>query len=192
MTDLCVRCLSPLDEASLLCPKCGAPSSPNADVGESAPVSAPAFLPANDLEGIGGWLILPAIGLALAPFICLRPIFADLSLLTGGGHPDLFASHPSLTALLIFEIIINFAFLMAAICLNILFYMKKRILPKCIIAMYAAQCVFILADHLAATTVFPSVNLSSGLITVVRSFLVAAVWIPYFLNSVRVEQTFVN
>ncbi len=192
MTDSCARCSSPLDEGSILCSHCGAALSTDLCHGKAAPEYVPAFLPANDLEGIGGWLILPAIGLAITPFICLRPLFIDIQLLTAGEHPDLFANHPSLTALLIFEIITNLAFVAAAICLNILFYKKKRILPKCMIAFYAAQCVLMLADHVAATAIFPSVNLSSGLVTVVRSFIVAVVWIPYFMNSVRVEQTFVK
>jgi hypothetical protein len=192
MTDSCARCSSPLDEGSILCAHCGAAVATDLGVVEAAPAYVPTFLPANDLEGIGGWLILPAIGLALTPFICLGPIFTDIQLLTAGDHQSLFANHPSLTALLDSEVVINLAFLAATICLNILFYTKKRILPKCMVAFYSAQCVLLLVDHLAATAIFPSVDLSSGLITVIRSFVVAAVWIPYFLNSQRVEQTFVN
>jgi hypothetical protein len=115
-----------------------------------------------------------------------------MQLLTGGDHSSLFTNHPALSSLLTFEVIINTTFIAAAICLNILFYTKKRILPKCMIAFYAAQCILILVDHMAATAIFPSVDLSSSLITMIRSFIVAAVWIPYFLNSRRVEQTFVN
>jgi hypothetical protein len=196
----CSVCSSPLDEGSHFCARCGSSVSGDSGATVSAqsttadpvPFVPSSYRPAKDLEGIGGWLILPAIGLVISPFMCLGPIFTDMQLLTGGDYSSLFANHPSLTTLLIFEIIINFAFLAAAICLNILFYTKKRIFPKCMIAFYAAQCVLVLADHIAATAIFPSTSLSSGLMTVIRSFIVAAVWIPYFMNSQRVEQTFLN
>jgi hypothetical protein len=146
----------------------------------------------SDLNGIGGWLILPAIGLVVSPFMSLHGIITDTLLLTSSTYTSLSANHPSLTSLLIFEIIMNAAICAAVICLNFLFFMKKRLVPRCIITLYAALCVLMLADHLAATAVFPSADLSAGLITVVRAFIVAAIWIPYFLNSRRVEATFVN
>jgi hypothetical protein len=191
MTTTCANCSSTLNEGSLVCPQCGTAAAADTRIAETGSTDVPAYKPANDLNGIGGWLILPAIGLAISPFISLYGIATDIQLLTGN-HPSLFANHPSLTGLLIFEVIINAAFFAALICLNILFYTKKRILPKGMIAFYAAQCVLMLADHLAAVSVFPSVDLSSGLMTVIRSFIVAAIWIPYFLNSIRVESTFVN
>jgi NADH:ubiquinone oxidoreductase subunit K len=195
MTVSCATCSSALEEDSRICPNCGTEVAVPAVDAEAVPATAPIFKSFNDrsdLNGIGGWLVLPAIGLAISPFICLGPLFVDIQLLISGDHPSLFANHPSLTELLIFEIIINAVTLAAVIGLNFLFYTKKRIFPRCIIALYAAQCVLVLADHLAASAVFPSANLSAGVFGVVRSFIVAAVWIPYFLNSVRVEQTFVN
>lgn len=194
MTTTCAVCSSALSEGSPVCLNCGTTVAVNPCVIEAAPATEPlfkSFEARSDLNGIGGWLILPAIGLAISPFLSLHGIVTDSLLLTGD-HPSLFANHPSLTSLLIFEILINTAFLFAVICLNILFYTKKRIFPRCIIAFYAAQCVLMLADHLAAVSVFPSVDLSANVITVVRSFIVAVVWIPYFLNSKRVEATFVN
>jgi len=159
---------------------------------ETGSTEAPAYKPADDLNGIGGWLILPAIGLVISPFMSLHGIITDTLLLTSSVYPSLSANHPSITGLLIFEVLINAAFLAAVICLNFLFYTKKRILPNCMIALYAAQCVLMLADHLATTAVFPSADLSSSIIAVIRSLIVAVVWIPYFLNSRRVEATFVN
>ena len=183
-----------VDDGSQVCPNCGTAVAVNPGIVQATSIVEPVFKPfeaRSDLNGIGGWLILPAIGLAISPFLSLHGIFTDILLLTGE-HLSLFANHPSLTSLLIFEVIISASFLAAVICLNILFYTKKRLFPKCIIAFYAAQCFLMLADHLATSAVFPSVNLSANVITVVRSFIVAVVWIPYFLNSQRVEATFVN
>jgi len=194
MTALCANCSSALDEGSLFCPQCGTAVAVHSGIAETGSTDAPifkSFEARNDLNGIGGWLILPAIGLAISPFMSLFGIVTDIMLLTGN-HPSLFANHPSLTSLLTFEVLINTAFLVAVIYLNVLFYTKNRIFPKCIIAFYAAQCFLMLADHLAATAVFPSADLSPSVIAIVRSFIGAAIWIPYFLNSKRVEATFVN
>jgi hypothetical protein len=60
------------------------------------------------------------------------------------------------------------------------------------IAYLVINFFLLLADHLATASMFPSVNSTSGMMSVVRAFTGAAVWIPYFLNSNRVEQTFVN
>jgi NADH:ubiquinone oxidoreductase subunit K len=184
-----------LNEDSKICPNCGTAVASHAGIAEVTSTTAPifkSFEDRSDLNGIGGWLILPAIGLVVSPFMSLHGIITASLLLTSSIYPSLSANHPSLTGLLIFEVIINAAILAAVICLNFLFYMKKRLFPRYIIALYAAQCALMLADYLAAASVFPSADLSTGLFTVIRSFIVAAVWIPYFLNSKRVEATFVN
>jgi hypothetical protein len=189
MTNTCANCSSTLNEGSLICPQCG--TAADSRITETGSTEAPTYKPVDDMSGIGGWLILPAIGLAITPFMSLYGIIIDIQGLTSE-HLGVFTNHPSLTGLLIFELIINAAFFVAVIYLNILFYTKKRILPKCMIAFYAANCVLILADHLATTAVFPSVDLSGGIMTVVRAFVGAAIWIPYFHSSIRVENTFVN
>jgi len=192
MISSCARCSSMLAEGIQICPSCGTAVASPSGVAETGSTEAPAFKPFDDLKGIGGWLILPAIGLAISPFLSLHGIITDIQLLIGREQLGVLPSHPSFTRLIIFEFIINAAFFVALICLNILFYTKKRLLPKCMIAFYAAQCVLMLADHLATETVFPSVDLSAGLFTVVKAFIAAAVWIPYFYSSIRVENTFVN
>ncbi|MGO9775686.1 MAG: DUF2569 family protein [Terracidiphilus sp.] len=196
MTDSCARCSSPLDEGSILCAHCGAAVSTDPSVAEAAPATAPIFKTFNDrkdLEGIGGWLILPAIGLAITPFITFYNLFGlDIPALSRYGSGLLLNGHSGLIGLLVFEIIMNIILLAGAIGLNILLYSKKRIFPKCMIIFLTANFLFILGDQIAVSALLASADRVSGITDVIRAFIGAVIWIPYFLNSQRVAQTFVN
>lgn len=200
MSTLCIQCSSPLDEGSQFCARCGssvsgesaASVSAQSAVAEPVPFERPAYIPGNGLEGIGGWLILLAIGLAIAPFFSLHGIVTDLSVLTGASHQSILSERPGLAGLILFEAITNSIFLLILACLNFLFYSKKKIFPMCMIAYLAFSFFVLLTDHLIAGALMPSADHSAGLVAVIRAFIGAAVWIPYFLNSERVEQTFVN
>ena len=85
-----------------------------------------------------------------------------------------------------FEASTNTLFLLAIIGLNILFYTRKKIFPKLMIAYLAIHLVLIGADHFGAV----SLHLNSHSLTLVRTFIYTVIWIPYFMNSIRVEQTF--
>lgn len=192
MTISCATCSSAHDEGIEICPNCGSAVAVHPGVAETGATEAPAFKPANDLKGFGGWLILPAAGLAISPISRLFRIIFNIQTLMARERLRVFAHHPSLDDLLIYEVVIDTAFIAALICLNILFYKKKRLLPKCIIAFYAAQCFFALADYLAIMAIVPPRHPSSLLFGVIEVFIVAAVWIAYFHSSIRVESTFVN
>ena len=192
MTISCAACLSALDEGVQICPNCGSAVAAHPGVAEIGATETPAYRSANDLKGFGGWLILPAIGLATSPIGRLFRIIFNIQTLMARERLGVFENHPSLNDLFIYEVVIDAAFIAALICLNILFYTEKRLLPKCMIAFYAAQCFFALADYLAITAIVPPRHPSSVLFGVIEVFIVAAVWIPYFHSSIRVENTFVN
>jgi hypothetical protein len=193
MSISCATCSSALDEGSQFCPQCGTAVAVNPSVIDAAPTDAPAYKPADGLSGIGGWLILPAIGLAFAPFIALYIIFmVDLPVLTDSKYQEVLTEHPALPGLLIFEIITNVFFLAGSLGLNFLFYKKKRVLPTCMIAYLIIQFLLIMADNLATAAFIPSANTIGNIFEVVRSLVGAVIWIAYFYSSIRVENTFVN
>ena len=142
----------------------------------------------NDLTGIGGWLILVAIGLGIGPLFRLHGIFLDLRFLFGGRFHAAMNSKPGLEAILFFELVTNSFFFAYILLLNVLFYSKRRSFPMFMIFNLAAQFVTQLIDHLWASRFGPT---HQGLL-VVQTLIVAVIWIPYMLNSIRVEQTFVN
>jgi hypothetical protein len=185
MTTFCATCSSALYEGSQVCPNCGTAVAVSDGVVEVAPTTTPVFKSfedQNDLNGIGGWLILPAIGLVVSPFMSLHGIFVvDLPILTGGKYEEFLTGHPAVTALIVFEL-----------TTNAIFFTKRRILPRCMIAYFAINFFLLLADHLATRALLPSTDSTSGTMAVVRAFVGAAVWIPYFLVSRRVKTTFIN
>lgn len=182
MTTSCANCSSPLSEGSTVCPNCGTAVVVYPGVAEASPTTAPIFKPYEDLidlKGIGGWLILPAIGLVLTPLVNLGVIFAlDIPALNVGRYQNLIS----------FEIIMNLVIGAAAVCLCILFFKKKAILPRCMVYYLVGNFLLNLLDYFLAQ----GEGLSPDPSDLGRSIIAAAIWIPYFLNSRRVKATFVN
>ena len=150
-------------------------------------IEPPTFLIDSGLRGIGGWLILPAIGLALSPFLSLHGIYTDLRVLSNRSYENYLATHEGLAGLILFEAINNTIFLFAAIYINFLLYTKKRLFPIAVIVFYAGSFILLLTDNLIALRYNPH----SEWTTVARVFITCIIWIPYFLSSQRVKATFV-
>jgi hypothetical protein len=182
MTTSCANCSSPLSEGSTVCPNCGTAVAVYPGVAEAAPTTVPIFKTIqdrSDLNGIGGWLILPAIGLVLTPIVNLGVIFGiDIPALNTGRYQNLIS----------LEIIMNLVIGAAAVCLCILFFKKKAILPRCMVYYLVGNFILNLLDYFLAQ----GENLSPDPSDLGRSIIAAAIWIPYFLSSRRVKATFVN
>jgi hypothetical protein len=146
---------------------------------------------------IGGWLILVSIGLALTPFFLLfqffTPEFYDRSLWTTlllGGEQ--WALSVFVFALLIF----HSAFFIFSIFVAIIFFQRRTIAPKMVIWFYAVNLVSTGIIVFIALRGFPEIYkgpLEQDMIMeLVRAVLAALIWIPYFIFSERVEETFVK
>jgi hypothetical protein len=207
MPTQCHNCGSQLEEGAVVCAQCGqAKDEPALSIsfasasaltptlaGNEHQAEAPLFSQVaasadRGLTGIGGWLILPAIGLAINPFVALFGLAACFFLLFGSNGQNLIANKPGIEPVIVFEIGMDLVFLVMLIVLNIFFYTKRKSFPKLMIVFFVLQFVLLLADHLMAA---PFTSNSSPL-TVIRSFVICAIWIPYFLQSRRVALTFVN
>ena len=213
MSIVCRQCESRLEDGAVVCPTCGCaveePVQAESDTAGAQAETAPGEVSAgprvlieplpdtgpaykyeldSDLVGIGGWLILPAIGLAVSPFLFLHGIYRDLNLLTGAAYRDGLAARPGLADLVVFEAINNACLLIATVCLNVLLYRRKKAFPLFMMLYLGAQFLLGLTDHLMALHFNPH----SSWTGVVRGFIAMAIWIPYFLQSRRVEVTFVN
>lgn len=194
MAIACKQCSAALDDGATACTHCG-----NA----VADIAAPSIEPAGpiatysnlqttsnggDLEGIGGWLVLVAIGLAIAPFTCLHGLFTDLRALFGANYSGLFSSGPGIAILFLFETATNTVFLVAALVLNVMFYRKKRGIPVWMSTYLIAHFVAILIDQVGSQLLLGHSH--PGEIT--NSFLGMAIWVPYLVRSRRVEATFTH
>jgi hypothetical protein len=210
-TSLCAQCGSTLPEGAVVCIHCGSavaqPPPAATEAALAAPFtpapqtptepayippdytpdsSAPAYIEDNYLNGIGGWLILPVIGLALAPFFYIHGIYADFHVLYGSRFQTSLDTRPGLVALIYFELINNSVFIAASIGLNLLLYKKRRIFPTYMCIYLLAQFLFVLADHLMALRFNPD----SSWAMAQRAFFTCVVWVSYFVRSKRVEATF--
>ncbi|HXR37643.1 MAG TPA: DUF2569 domain-containing protein [Terracidiphilus sp.] len=206
MNPVCHNCASGLEENAVVCVHCGiavgpedasepahaaAPQQAIASVEPSAttpPEAAPMFAMGNGLSGIGGWLILVAIGLAVGPFFRLRGIVTDSQFIFNSQYQAAMSARPGLEAIIFYELVTNSFFLAFLLLLNFLFYRKRRSFPAFMIFNLGAQFVTQLIDHLWAMHFSHSGEWN----LVLQTLVAAAIWIPYMLNSVRVEQTFVN
>lgn len=142
----------------------------------------------KNLQGIGGWLILVALGLALGPFGLLLAVGGSMMLLFSPAGETVLAANPGVGGLLALDAAIDALFILALVYLNFHFYGKKRTFPRLAIGYLAASFVLQIALQrmmMQYMPTFPSWTALSSLIS-------AGVWIPYFLLSQRVKQTFVN
>jgi len=148
--------------------------------------------------GIGGWLILPMLGLIIVPirlgalmFSTYVPIFTEgaWNVLTTPGS----GSYHSLWApLLLLEIASNIVFIVASIILLIIMFRKHYSFPKWMIIYFAANLAFVGIDFFAGDLI-PAIAAKQdpeSLKELIRSVVGAAIWIPYFTKSQRVQNTF--
>ena len=145
------------------------------------------------LNGIGGWLILPAIGLIIAL------VFGGIGLFSILGECQDVARMGAgkFASLCIFELILYSVIWVFTIYATVRFFRKKKNAPKIMIILCAT--------NLVAPLVVLGAGLSIGLSDEVMRFvafnageqsgkaaIAATIWIPYFKISRRVKTTFVN
>jgi len=150
-------------------------------------------------SGIGGWLILIAIGLCLTPIRIGAEIVQGVRSLqplawravTTPGSP---AYHPLFGPLIIGEMVANVVLLVWALVLLYLFFTKRRAFPRAMIAFLIVRVAIQMADIFVAS----SIPVAAGSIgprvygSLAGNLLVVLVWVPYFLKSRRVAATFVR
>ncbi|MCI0564908.1 MAG: DUF2569 domain-containing protein [Nitrososphaera sp.] len=157
--------------------------------------------------GLGGWLILPIIGLLLTPLFAAEAFLSEVMPLfeaktwTALTTPGLPAYDPRWAPSLIFAAVSNLVLLVGPIGLLLLLFKKKRNLPKLVIAFYIFNFIAVGIDLLLTTTFIytkhPNIANANEIVSEVvvelgRAFLLALIWVPYFLVSQRVTRTFVN
>lgn len=148
-------------------------------------------------KSIGGWLILPAIGITITPLVLLIQIISQ-------GHFNqnswlgLFNHESGESVLLISmfgaEIIYNFLLFVFSILLLVLFYQRRTNVPILITIFYIISIVAPLVDLLIINQIIPNYlttsETSATYKSLVQSIISAAIWIPYFNISERAKNTF--
>ncbi len=138
-------------------------------------------------SGIGGWLILPAIGIVVAPVQFAKNIldyFPGVELLEPG---------TLLHTMTIVEMLAWIGFAILATMTAVQFFTRRRSAPRLYRALLVGQLLFVLAAYWVAAILFdaPIFDVDSGF-AIAMLLAACAIWIPYFLYSVRVRNTFVR
>lgn len=148
-------------------------------------------------KGFGGWLILPMIGLVVSPFRMGFQFFTELAPLFQGEvwrtltDATLPGHKPGLVPIIIFEAVANVAMFAFTLALIWFFFRKSRRTPRLYIVWLILLAVVQVVDAMLVSGAGFPVDKDS-LRDIIRSILTAAVWIPYFLVSKRVANTFVE
>lgn len=134
-------------------------------------------------EKIGGWLVLPAIGLILGGILSVVGVVLSLGLASDlpSRYQGVFAAN------LLFDIGLTVFLIYAAIR----FFGKRRNAPATMIALMIAGILvngLLLAINIGADAEPFAIESAKAL---VKGIIGAAIWIPYFLVSKRVKRTFV-
>ena len=172
-----------------------------------ADMSVPAEEVTSGPKGIGGWLLLPAIG------VSITPIFGVVGLFTALSSPltlNLFAliSHGLLgifSAIFgLYEILFKLLIVVASAFLFYLFFTERYIFPKFYIlctvlsiflSFFEIGFIYILTKYIdipGTTSQDISKEISSEISNTIILILPAMIWFSYFSNSRRVKNTFTN
>jgi hypothetical protein len=137
------------------------------------------------VAGIGGWLILPAIGIVLSPIILVGLVILDWPTF------DLVASGTDIHNFLIFEALGTMAFAGFASYVAIKFFQKKSTAPNLFIAYILGSLIFFILYDLIAASFFSVPFFDTGTAwRLFRDIISAGIWVSYFNMSRRVRNTF--
>jgi DNA-directed RNA polymerase subunit RPC12/RpoP len=159
------------------------PPPPSAGAEERANTTAPEIEQKPGPRGIGGWLIIPAIGLVLAPIRSAVMLFMGISIIQSFA-PEL-TSDPRLWL----SGVIDVAMIVATIIVAVLFFKKKRNAVRAIIALMAGSILANIVQAFLNAAMFEEVD-AHTIKPVIHACVFGAVWIPYFVISKRVKNTF--
>lgn len=153
----------------------------------------------SEPKGIRDWLLLPAIGLLISPFVLIVQLLGTMRSVFAPGvwaaltSPESPAYHPLWAPLLIFETAWDVGYLLFFLWVGWKFFAKKREAPKLFIIALAVVPVFQTLE-LGLTMLIPgaATDLKGSYFALAKSTVQAVIWISYFRLSKRVQNTFVN
>ena len=160
--------------------------------GEEPPILDPQH------TGLGGWLVLPALGLFASPIRILFFMGNIWSVYSPESwhsltDPSGSAYHGLWAPLLIYELLVNLTLMSFPIFLIILFFQRRRIFPPLFVIFLLFAVITITLDHFGSQTIPAVAVQNNGFVSreLIQSYMACAIWVPYMLVSKRVKATFV-
>lgn len=147
-------------------------------------------------HGIGGWLILPIIGLVLTILITAYNLLSGIASLQGDVAETLRTQFRDVLLLMYISTALG------VICIGLAIYCLKLIkdhdrrTPRTMTVFYVVVVGMTIFEAYALSYMagqFQDPSLTDGMARdVIRSIVACAIWIPYFHVSKRVKNTFVR
>lgn len=143
---------------------------------------------------IGGWLVFPLIGLILTPFaVAYQVVTSGMLNANIWSNAGFLTNHSFLfNGLLVIESAYHVALIIFSIILIILFFQQRSSVPKLMLVYYVVTISFPILDALAIDYIINTNSLYEilGGQKILRTLAVMFIWIPYFIKSIRVKNTF--
>jgi len=152
-----------------------------------------------EVKGIGGWMILPLVGLVItACLIFYHLVTIVYPLFVQGTIFALFSSqsnvyNPQFGLLIIFESAGNIVLFWLSIIVLYLCYTQSKKFVLLLIAFYLIHILLSASGYMATGYFEVLKNMEDDAFKdLLRSIIAGSIWIPYLLMSVRVKNTFTN
>lgn len=152
--------------------------------------------PTPKLEGLEGWLILPMLGLVVSIvylpvtfFNTFSEVFEYWDVLT---DPASSSYIPLLRETIYFELLGNAILYGTVLFLCFLFFNKKKLTVNVMIFFQVYSLILVVIDLLLANQLLSMSMEAEDVKDVIHSLVACAIWLPYFLISKRVKQTFIH
>jgi transglutaminase-like putative cysteine protease len=151
----------------------------------------------SSLSGIGGWLVIPVLGLVATPIAVLVTTSSGMesyaadnwTLLTTFGSDSY---HALWAPVLLFELVSQIGIFVFAILLAVLFFRRRSSVPSLYIGFQLISTVQLVLDQLLVHSIPQAVVGAGNTGQAIGSVIGAMIWIGYFMKSERVRNTFVR
>lgn len=146
---------------------------------------------------IGGWLVLPAIGIIITPIVLLYQMISN-DFFNHNCWLNIFnydkGKAISFGLLYGSEIFFNFLLLVFCLLLLTLFFNKRTSLPRLITIFYIANCILLVGDQVLSELIIPElftdVQRNQMYKEISKSIMAVIIWVPFFNISQSVKNTF--
>lgn len=150
----------------------------------------------DDPEGrpIGGWLILPALNIAIYPLVAVASLFSKafftptaVNIIT---HATVSQYGAGLGYIILLELVFHAAQVPASVLVAILFFKRRSSVPMVFTVFWAGTILFDIADRIYCASIGVGTE-AQDFMVLWRSLIFAGVWITYMWVSQRAGETFV-
>ncbi|MEM6632508.1 MAG: DUF3857 domain-containing protein [Bacteroidota bacterium] len=159
----------------------------------------PPSFPEAENRQIGGWLILPTIGLCLSPLAYLVTIFEGnyFNRYTWDVLADSIVEDTTLlSGVICLEIFVAILFLVFSVLVLILFFKRRTSVPRLVTILFLAGLIWPIMDSFLVEALFPGYLGEEAWEETYKNFFTdgigVAIWVPYFNLAKRVKHTFCN